>query len=53
MMSRYFRLILEPSGAIAKKLPHVKNQLSVPGTVGRQLSERVGTAGVRITEVVM
>ena len=29
MMSRYFRLSSEPSGAIAKRLPHAKNQLSV------------------------
>ena len=31
MMSRHFRLRSEFSGAIAKRLPHTKNQLSVPG----------------------
>ena len=60
MMSRHFGLNSELTGAIAKRLPHAKNQLSVPGsffnqfvtdTVGRQLSERVGTAWVRITEM--
>ena len=30
MMSRHFRLSSELSGAIAKRLPHAKNQLSVP-----------------------
>ena len=30
MMSHHFRLSSEPSGAIAKILPHAKNQLSVP-----------------------
>ena len=29
MMSRHFRLSSELSGAIAKRLPHAKNQLSV------------------------
>ena len=32
MMSRHFRLRSELSGAIAKRLPHAKNQLSVPGS---------------------
>ena len=31
MMSRHFRLSSELTGAIAKKLPHAKNQLSVTG----------------------
>ena len=31
MMSRHFALSSELSGAIAKRLPHAKNQLSVPG----------------------
>ena len=52
MMSRHFALSSELTGAIAKRLPHAKNQLSVPGsffnqfvtdiyiyTVERQLSE--------------
>ena len=30
MMSRHFRLSSELSGAIAKRLPHAKNQLSPP-----------------------
>ena len=30
MMSRHFGLRSELSGAIAKRLPHAKNQLSVP-----------------------
>ena len=30
MMSRHFRLRSELSGAIAKRLPHAKNQLSAP-----------------------
>ena len=32
MMSKYFRPKSELSGAIAKKLPHAKNQLSAPGS---------------------
>ena len=36
MMSRHFRLSSELSGAIAKKLPHAKNQLSVPGSFFNQ-----------------
>ena len=31
MMSRHFALSSELSGAIAKRLPHAKNQLSAPG----------------------
>ena len=30
MMSRHFRLSSELTGAIAKRLPHAKNQLSAP-----------------------
>ena len=30
MMSRHFALSSEFSGAIAKRLPHAKNQLSAP-----------------------
>ena len=30
MMSRHFRLSSELTGAIAKRLPHAKNQLSTP-----------------------
>ena len=36
MMSRHFRLRSELSGAIAKRLPHAKNQLSVPGSFFNQ-----------------
>ena len=36
MMSRHFRLSSELSGAIAKKLPHAKNQLSVTGSFFNQ-----------------
>ena len=36
MMSRYFRLKSELTGAIAKRLPHAKNQLSVPGSFFNQ-----------------
>ena len=32
MMIRHFRLSSENSGAIAKRLPHAKNQLSVSGS---------------------
>ena len=32
MMSRHFALSSEVSGAIAKRLPHAKNQLSVTGS---------------------
>ena len=32
MMSRHFALSSELTGAIAKRLPHAKNQLSVPGS---------------------
>ena len=36
MMSRHFSLSLELTGAIAKKLPHAKNQLSPPGSFFNQ-----------------
>ena len=36
MMSRHFRLSSELSGAIAKRLPHAKNQLSVLGSFFNQ-----------------
>ena len=35
-MSRHFRLSSELTGAIAKRLPHAKNQLSVPGSFFNQ-----------------
>ena len=35
-MSRHFRLSSELSGAIAKRLPHAKNQLSLPGSFSNQ-----------------
>ena len=36
MMSRYFALSSELTGAIAKRLPHAKNQLSGPGSFSNQ-----------------
>ena len=36
MMSRHFRLSSELTGAIAKKLPHAKNQLSGPDSFFNQ-----------------
>ena len=36
MMSRHFALSSELSGAIAKTLPHAKNQLSAPGSFFNQ-----------------
>ena len=36
MMSRHFRLSSELSGAIAKRLPHAKNQFFVPGSFFNQ-----------------
>ena len=36
MMNRHFRLKSELSGAIAKRLPHAKNQLSTPGSFFKQ-----------------
>ena len=36
MMSRHFRLRSELSRAIAKKLPHAKNQLSMTGSFFNQ-----------------
>ena len=36
MMSRHFRLSSELTGAIAKKLPHAKNQLSTPSSFFNQ-----------------
>ena len=36
MMSRHFRLSSELSGAIAKRLPHAKNQRSGPGSFFNQ-----------------
>ena len=36
MMSRYFRVRSEISGAIAKRLPHAKNQLSTHGSFFNQ-----------------
>ena len=35
-MSRHFRLRSELPGAIAKRLPHAKNQLSAPGSFFNQ-----------------
>ena len=35
-MSRHFRLSSELTGAIAKRLPHAKNQLSTPGSFFNQ-----------------
>ena len=32
MMSRHFHVCSEPSGAITERLPHAKNQLSMPGS---------------------
>ena len=36
MMSRHFRLSSELTGAIAKRLPHAKNQLSGPDSFFNQ-----------------
>ena len=36
MMSRHFALSSELTGAIAKRLPHAKNQLSAPGSFFNQ-----------------
>ena len=36
MMSRHFALNSELTGAIAKRLPHAKNQLSAPGSFFNQ-----------------
>ena len=36
MISRHFALSSELGGAIAKRLPHAKNQLSVPGSFFNQ-----------------
>ena len=36
MMSRHFALSSEPSGPIAKRLPHANNQLSAPGSFFNQ-----------------
>ena len=36
MMSRHFHLSSELTGAIAKTLPHTKNQLSVPDSFFNQ-----------------
>ena len=36
MMSRHFALSSELTGAIAERLPHAKNQLSVPGSFFNQ-----------------
>ena len=37
MMSRHFALSSELTGAIAKILPHAKNQLSAPGSFCNQI----------------
>ena len=36
MMNGHFHLSSELSGAIAKRLPHAKNQLSAPGSFFNQ-----------------
>ena len=36
MMSRHFALSSELTGAIAKRLPYAKNQLSAPGSFFNQ-----------------
>ena len=43
MMSRYFRPSSELSGAIAKRLPHAKNQLSAPGNLFNQFVSDIYT----------
>ena len=40
MMSRHFTLSSELTGAIAKKLPRAKNQLSAPGSFFNQFVQR-------------
>ena len=48
MMSRYFRLSAELCGAIAKRLPHAKYQLSVPGSFFNQFVRYIYIASVYI-----
>ena len=45
MMSLHFALNSEPTGAIAKRLPHAKNQLSTPGSFFNQFV--TNTTGVQ------
>ena len=52
MMSRYFRLSSELSGAIAKILPHAKNYLSVPGSFFNQFVRYIQSTPLnRVTSV--
>ena len=43
MMSQHFRLSSELSGAIAKRLPHPKNELSMPGSFFNQFVTDIST----------
>ena len=48
MMSRHFGLRSELSGAIAKSLPHAKNQLSMPGSFFNQFVTDIFIYTVRV-----
>ena len=43
MMSRHFALSSELTGAIAKRLPHAKNQPSMPGSFFNQFVTAIYT----------
>ena len=47
MMSRYFRLSSELSRAIAKRLPHAKNQLSPPGSFFNQFVTEISILTIK------
>ena len=53
MMSRHFALSSELTGAIAKRLPHAKNQLSASGSSLIQFIYIYKAANLSIFEILM
>ena len=53
MMSRHFALSSELNGAIAKRLPQAKNQLSVPGSFLNQFVTDIYTIYEILIECVL
>ena len=50
MMSQHFCLNSELSGAIAKRLPHAKNQLSVTGSFFNQFVTNIYIHNIRVLQ---
>ena len=53
MMSRHFALNSEPTRAIAKRLPHAKNQLSAPGSFFNQFVTEIHYSSFNSTDILL